>query len=180
MPTFSAPLQAGGQTPAEAPRPAAGKAKNAQKMALFQTKNALATVIRQKSSTAMDVKQVNAEMKRLLHKTYYGPKARGKAPTLSYHQALERALEELRVGGGGGSTKDAPPPAKAKATPAKAKATPAKAKATPAKATPAKAKATPAKAAHEADSGQASPSKVLSTVVPVHTRLVQSVDLEFR
>ena len=169
MPTFSAPLQAGGQTPAEAPRPAAGKAKNAQKMALFQTKNALATVIRQKSSTAMDVKQVNAEMKRLLHKTYYGPKARGKAPTLSYHQALERALEELRVGGGGGSTKDAPPPAKAKA------ATPAKAKATPAK-----AKATPAKAAHEADSGQASPSKVLSTVVPVHTRLVQSVDLEFR
>ena len=77
MPTFS--LQAGGRA---SETPAAAKTKNAQKMALFQTKNALATAIRNKSGTALDVKQVNAEMKRLLHKTYYGPKAHGKASVM--------------------------------------------------------------------------------------------------
>ena len=179
MPTFS--LQAGGNT---SDIPAAPKTKNAQKMALFQTKNALATAIRNKSGTALDVKQVNAEMKRLLHKTYYGPKAHGKAPALSYHQALQRALDDLKVGGGGDDHRKIPAPKTQQAktqqakTPAKTQAkTQAKTRAPAQARAPAPAKA---KAQAQAQARPESASKVLSTVVPVHTRLVQSVDLEFR
>ena len=143
-------------------------------MALFQTKNALATAIRNKSGTALDVKQVNAEMKRLLHKTYYGPKAHGKAPALSYHQALQRALDDLKVGGGGDDHRKTP------AHKARAQAKPqAKPQAQAQAQAQAKPQAKPqAKAKPQARAESA--SKVLSTVVPVHTRLVQSVDLEFR
>ena len=189
MPTFS--LQAGGNT---SDIPAAPKTKNAQKMALFQTKNALATAIRNKSGTALDVKQVTAEMKRLLHKTYYGPKAHGKAPALSYHQALQRALDDLKVGGGGDDHRKIPAPKTQQAKTQQAKTQQAKTQQAKTRAktqaktqaktrAPAQARApAPAKAKAQAQA-QARPesaSKVLSTVVPVHTRLVQSVDLEFR
>lgn len=170
MPTFS-PLRAGGHAPA--PRPDAVKTKNAQKMALFQTKNALAKAIRERSDSAMDVKQVNQEMKRLLHDNYYGPKAEGKPAGMTYHQALQSALDKIRSGNGR---------AQVVASAAHKKAPEEKVARAPTSSPSSSSSKRPAKRKKKvaAEGGGNAPSKVLSTVVPVHTRLVQSVDIEFR